>query len=121
MKATHAQLDELLQPNAAARERSAAVQAEIAALDGNAVVLFGAGRLGRIALEGLRREGLKPLAFADNNRQRWGQQEQGLPIYSPEDAARRFGKQTPFVVTIYTGAAVRKQLRDLGLRTVPFS
>ena len=84
-------------------------------------VLFGAGRLGRTTLAGLRRAGVKPLAFADNNPKLWGTEFEGFRVYSAQDAAARFGADTPFVVTIYTGARVLQQLRDLGLQAVPFA
>ena len=32
------------------------------------------------------------------------------------DAAGRFGRDVPFIVTVYTGEKVRRQLRGLGLR-----
>jgi hypothetical protein len=37
------------------------------------IVLCGAGGLGRRTLAGLRRHGITPLAFADNNPARWGE------------------------------------------------
>ena len=39
----------------------------LAGRKGESIVLFGAGVVGRIALEGLRRAGRGPKAFADNN------------------------------------------------------
>jgi FkbM family methyltransferase len=84
-------------------------------------VLFGAGRLGRIALAGLRRAGVTPLAFADNNPALWGTSVDGLPVLSAQDGAAKFGSDTPFVVTIYTGAKVLQQLRGQGLRACPFA
>jgi FkbM family methyltransferase len=40
---------------------------------------------------------------------------------SAAGAAGRFGRDDPFIVTVYTGAKVRRQLRGLGLREFPFT
>src|SRR5438105_15270393 len=63
----------------------------------NALVLFGAGHLGKKTLRGLRQAGIEPLAFADNNSELWGTRIDGLEVLSPEDAATRFGKHAAFV------------------------
>jgi FkbM family methyltransferase len=84
------------------------------------VVLFGAGAVGRLALAGLRKRGLSPLAFADNNPRLWGTSLEGVPILEPARAAAEFSGRAVFVVTIYTGAAVRRQLRALRLKVAPF-
>ena len=47
------------------------------------IVLFGAGVLGRSVLEGLRKTGVNPLAFADNNRNLWGSRVDGLAVLPP--------------------------------------
>jgi FkbM family methyltransferase len=117
-----AQLRELLEGDEGrfqARER--ALLDRLAAPLAKPPVLFGAGRLGRIALAGLRRAGVNPPALADNNPALWGREVDGLPVLSPQDAADRFGADAPFVVTIYTGARVLQQLRDRGLRAFPFA
>jgi FkbM family methyltransferase len=84
------------------------------------LVLFGAGGLGRVSLAGLRRGGVEPLAFADNNPLAWGTVVDGLPVMSLAGASARFGDQVTFVVTIYTGAEVERKLRGLGLRVLTF-
>ena len=75
---------------------------------------------------GLRRIGLEPLAFADNNARLWGQQVEGIPVFSPSEAAQKFADNAAFVVTIWNGSArdrlpvFVKQLTSLGCRrTVP--
>jgi len=121
-KTTEEQLHELLEGDEGSfKAREAAFLDRVAAALAKAPVLFGAGRLGRIALEGLRRAGVTPLAFADNNAKLWGTTVDGLPVMSVADVAARFGIDAPFVVTIYTGARVLEQLRGLGLRAVPFA
>jgi FkbM family methyltransferase len=97
-----------------------------APLDRN-LVLFGAGQFGRRTLAGLRKVGLEPLAFADNNSRIWGQAIDGLPVLSPADAAKRFGQSAAFVITIWNGHLPDRtsqrvaQLTALGCsKVVPF-
>lgn len=92
-----------------------------------ALILFGAGGLGKKTLEGLRRVGMEPLAFADNNPRLWGTDIQGVKVLSVEDAAKKFGKTAAFVITIWKGEAVdtmaerKQQLINLGCRKIiPF-
>ncbi len=86
----------------------------------NSFVLFGAGGLGKKTLAGLRRVGIEPLAFADNNQSLWNQSIDGLPVYSPHDAAKKFGHCAVFIVTIWRAggkhrlANTKHQLADLG-------
>ncbi len=57
---------------------------ELTAPLNKSLVLFGAGRLGKTMLEGLRRAELEPLAFADNNPELWRKSiEGGFDIASP--------------------------------------
>ena len=89
---------------------------------GGKLVLFGAGGAGKSALRNLRAAGISPLAFADNNQNRWGSDIEGVPVLSPAQAAERFGKSALFVVTIYSqGHIFRKtvgQLTSLGVASV---
>jgi FkbM family methyltransferase len=82
------------------------------------LVLFGAGHLGLIALRGLRQLGIEPVAWADNNPRLHGTVVEGLPVYSAAAASAKFDKGATFVVTIYTGAGVRRQLAEMGLRAI---
>lgn len=67
----------------------------------NRVVLFGSGNLGRRAASALRGIGVSPLAFTDNNQQRWGTQIEGLEVLPPAKAAELYGKDSVFLVTIW--------------------
>jgi FkbM family methyltransferase len=79
-----------------------------------ALVLCGAGWLGRKMLDGLRRNGVMPLAFADNDRRLHGQSIDGVPVKSVADAVGEFAHAT-FVVTAYNPSALGAQLRALGV------
>lgn len=89
------------------------------------IVLFGAGNLGRRTLQGLQQLKHDVVAIADNNASRWGSSVDGVPILAPEEAARRFGRDAVFVVTIWQGGDsthrfehTRTQLQRLGCEAV---
>ena len=92
------------------------------------LVLFGAGNLGRRTLAGLRRVGLEPLAFADNNEALWGRAVDGVQVLSLPEAVERFGARAAFVVTIWRGEGHThmgewvRHLETLGCpRAIPFA
>jgi FkbM family methyltransferase len=91
---------------------------------GNSLVLFGAGGIGRRTLVGLRKIGIEPLAFADNNPALWATQINGLRVMSPQEAYTLYGKRAAFVVTIWCGEGWDRMrdrvrfLRDLGCKRV---
>ena len=67
----------------------------------NRVVLFGSGNLGRRAASALQGIGVRPLAFSDNNRERWGTHIDGLEVLPPAKAAELYGTDSVFLVTIW--------------------
>ncbi len=110
-----------------ARQREKAVAAGLDSSRENGIVLFGAGNLGRRTLAGLRRAGIEPNCFIDNNVSAWGENVEGVPVLSPADAAQRYGGKATFVVTIWRAYATEsmpqriEQLHRLGCRNVvPF-
>ncbi len=68
---------------------------------GQSIVLFGARKLGRRTLRGLRSAGIEPLAFSDNSPDLWGTWIDGVKVYSPPEAVRQFGNSAAFVITIW--------------------
>lgn len=106
------------EPPDAVRARERRAFDDLASPLGEKLVLFGAGPLGKSVLAGLRKAGVEPLAFGDNNRDLWHQQVLGLPVLSPTEAAERYGKTACFVVTIYQGSSTRRQLASLGCQRV---
>ena len=90
------------------------------------LVLFGCGGLGRKTLAGLRKAGVEPLAFADNNPARWGTTVDGVCVLAPSAAAAEFSQSAAFVITIWNGNAADcmadriRQLTELGCtRAIP--
>lgn len=126
-KSHEPQLDDVLRqmeaesPEAVRLREQSAFDA-IAGPSSERLVLFGAGPLGKAVLSGLRKAGVEPLAFADNKQQLWGQEVSGIPVLSPTDAVRQYCATACFVVTIYQGSSVRRQLSSLGCsRVAPFA
>lgn len=110
-----------------ARKREAAVTAALGDLNAEGIVLFGAGNLGQRTLTGLRKVGIEPLCFVDNNNSLWGKDLNGIPVLSPSEGVKLYGNRATFVVTIWRAggrdrmAARVGQLRQLGCKTVvPF-
>jgi FkbM family methyltransferase len=103
--------DLLVEGVAAARERELRAFDDLAGRARGSIVLFGAGGLGRRCLAGLRRHGIEPVAFADNNSRLWGTDVDGLQVLSPADAAARYGRTAAFVITIW-GARGPDRMKD---------
>ncbi len=103
-----------------AREKSAF--AKFAGQNEERLILFGAGPLGRLVFQGLEHAGVRPIAFADNNERLWHSETGGVPVLPPASTADRYCDSGCFVVTIYNGSPVRRQLNALGCKHVaPFA
>ncbi|MFB3915166.1 MAG: FkbM family methyltransferase [Terriglobales bacterium] len=107
------QLDSIL-----SEDLATACQRERAAFDAAAgryaesLVLYGAGKLGRKVLQGLRGQNLQPLAFADSNPALAGKIIDGIPVLAPADAVKKFGKHSVFVICVWHPA------RECGIREI---
>jgi FkbM family methyltransferase len=86
------------------------------------LVLVGAGNLGRQVLARLRRDGIEPLAFADNNPTFQGKSIEGVHVLSRQQAAEKFGSSAAFIVTIWNTdhsfVQTRKELAELNCQKV---
>jgi FkbM family methyltransferase len=86
------------------------------------VVLFGSGNLGKKCLAGLRKVGIAPLAFADNNSAVWGSKIEMVDILSPKNAALKYGQNALFLITIFNRdnsiTLIKEQLEQLGCLNV---
>ena len=97
------ELDGLLsEPPESVRERERSAFDHLLAGRNGRLVLFGAGNLGRKALECLRSSGIEPLALADSAAAKWGTRVDGLDVLSPRDAAETYGASALFVITIWS-------------------
>jgi len=86
------------------------------------LVLVGAGNLGRQVLARLRKDGIEPLAFADNNPTLHGKSIDGIEVLSREQAAEIYGSSAAFIVTIWNTdhsfIQTRKELVELNCKKV---
>lgn len=122
------ELEELLAEGVeGARQREATAFDELAGSSANKLVLFGAGNLGSRTLTGLRKIGLEPQCFVDNEKALWGKKRNGLPVLSPEEGSKLYGDRATFAVTIWRAEGTDRmsarvaQLRGLGCKSVvPF-
>jgi FkbM family methyltransferase len=107
---------------AAVVAREASALNDLLAAHQNRCVIYGAGTLGRKAIALLREIGVTPLAVVDSNPQRWGSEISGLPVLSPADAAKQFGSNAIFFVTIWNDfhwfSDTRTKLTALGCTSV---
>lgn len=95
-------LDELLQePLDSVMSRERHTLEDLLRTRNNRVVLFGSGNLGKLAAGALQTIGIRPLAFSDNNKERWGTTIDGIDVLSPRDAAALYGSDAVFLVTIW--------------------
>ena len=126
MKKPEDQLDALFgETPGAARLREASAFDE-ASQGHRRIVIFGAGRLGRKILAGIKNGDLDPVAFADNNSLLGGKTVDGLLVLSPEDAAKKYSSAATFVVAIWHPERsplignILTQLRGMSCRTTGF-
>jgi FkbM family methyltransferase len=113
------ELDSLLNEDiVSARERESSAFERMAGPLTGSLILFGAGILGRKILAGLRKKGIEPLAFSDNDTGKWGRSIDGIKVLSPVEAAGKFSDSACFVVTIWSPnnncLQIRNQLQKLG-------
>lgn len=94
----------------AAREREAVAFDRIA--EGRQIVLFGAGNLGRMTLRGLRKAGVEPLAFSDNDASKWDKTIDGLKVLPPQEAAHQHGSSAVFVVCIWNALGTHRYVKS---------
>jgi FkbM family methyltransferase len=108
----------LSEPIERAKQRARSTFDEQLSPYGRKVVLFGAGNMGRRVLARLRQDGIEPLAFSDNARTNWGRQVDGVVVLPPAEAAKRYGQEAQFIVTIYNHdhsfPDTKRQLTALG-------
>jgi FkbM family methyltransferase len=99
----------------AARRRETTAFDGLEADAGGKIVLFGAGRLGRKVLAALRRQGIEPLSFADNDPKLQGTKVDGVSVLLPLTAAQRWRDEAMFVVATFlpSGGGILARLREL--------
>lgn len=81
-------------------------------------VLFGAGNLGVRTLEGLKKIGIKPVAFGDNDEKKFNTNINGIRILSKEKIMDQYGENILIVLSLWGGIIgkenrVSNVIRDL--------
>jgi len=118
-----AELDLLLaEPPERASLRAAA---QVTFGEGDALVLYGAGTLGKLTLDKLRGIGVEPVAFADDTPAKRGKRINGLSVMTPREAVATFGERVVFAVTIMNPLLryldAQEKLKSLGkVRVISF-
>jgi FkbM family methyltransferase len=84
------------------------------------IILFGAGACGRYVIANLRSQGITPLAFAENDKSKWGRMIDGVPVCEPTDLAS-LHKDATWVATVISAPAreIRQQMREMLVKTAP--
>ena len=82
------------------------------------VIVFGAGRIGRITAGLLKKSDALQVYFCDNRLGPLGGEIDGIPMLSPQDAFARFGATAVFVACVLTASPLINQLRDAGCSKV---
>jgi FkbM family methyltransferase len=95
------EVEELLRETPSAARDRARHAFDEAAGSRKSIVLFGAGSIGRLTLAGMRKAGVEPIAFADNNPEVWGKSVEGVPVFSLQEAIQKFDRTCTFVCAIW--------------------
>ncbi|HEY4639771.1 MAG TPA: FkbM family methyltransferase [Thermoanaerobaculia bacterium] len=95
-----AALDELEQLLSESPDAAAARARARLPMNGEPIVLYGAGTLGTTVANNLRAAGIEPAAFADDTPKKQGTRVAGVPVMPVAETASRFGDDAIFVVTI---------------------
>lgn len=83
----------------------------------NKIVLFGSGMNGRSVLHDLIAHGIMPACFADNNKNKWGTQVEGVEVKCPQEID--YSSVDAVVISPYEQVfvdAIHKQLIELGTK-----
>jgi len=123
MKSIETELEELLSEDiSSVRERETTDFDRLASPFERSLVLVGAGNFGRQVLASLRKDGIEPLAFADNNPALQDKSIEGVQVLSRRHAAEKYGSSAAFVVTIWNAdhafVQTRKELVELNCKKV---
>jgi len=104
----------LAEPINGAQRRERVTFHEMLGCSDGSVVLFGAGQLGRLCAQALKRNNIPVRAFCDRKIDLHGSVCDGVEVMSPEKAVHGFGSSSLFIVAIWTGTASEGMNERLG-------
>jgi len=84
-----------------AQKREAEAFDRLAGGGNSKIILFGSGDLGKRTFAGLKQLGIEVLCFADNKKEIWGTEIDGLKVLPPDEAVRKYPNAV-FVLTIWS-------------------
>lgn len=99
----------------------------------NRVVIYGTGRHGATCVRLLTRnpasrKGKVEVALTDSNPARWGASLFGVPVISPNEAAKKYGEDALFIIAInafsymdaeaFSSSELYRNLREMGCRNI---
>lgn len=79
----------------------------------NPVVIFGAGKMGRIFKKNLGKLGVKTLFFADSNSQLWGKEIEGTKIISPQKLKISYYQRPILIASLIYEKEIYEKLSQL--------
>ena len=123
MKTVEFELEELFRENIlSVVEREKTTFDRLVSPFEKSLVLVGAGNLGRQVLSCLRKDGIEPVAFADNSAALQGKSIDEVQVLSRQQAAEKYGSFSAFVVTIWNTEhsfiQTRKELTEMNCKKV---
>lgn len=77
-------------------------------------ILFGAGESGRKLLPDVAKK-FEIIAFTDNDKRKWGNKFENLPIYPPEECLTKLDFQYVIVSSTFGLDSIKKQCMDNGI------
>ena len=87
---------------------------------GKAVVLFGAGLIGKTLLTYLEKQGLSVSYYCDNGQHLWGTQVRDVEVISPDKLKKMYeaGNAWILITNLKANDAIRKQLMEMEITVV---
>ena len=79
------------------------------------VLIFGCGNIGKLVYHTLKKKGMSPACFADNNSSLWGTQIYEVPVISPQEACIMSESGRFVVANVEYSAEICSQLAGYGI------
>lgn len=82
------------------------------------VVIYGAGKMGRVFKANLAKKGIKTLAFVDGNADLWGKRIGGVKIIPPRELKKNYSHKPVLVASLVYETEIYEKLRRMKLPLV---
>ena len=81
------------------------------------VVVFGAGKMGKMLIEYCNLKKKKVIAIVDNNPQKWGKKIKGIRVYKPQEIVNNDKDVIYLIASVDYSSEIKEQLISMGVRT----